>query len=65
MLPAAFSKLCRKNSAWVGVFDIKLGQFMQDELNVVQTKIKNREAAGLDEIPPEVWKTKKFNDLLL
>ena len=29
------------------------------------TKIKNRKAAGLNEIPPEVWKTRKFDDLLL
>ena len=28
-------------------------------------KLKNKKAAGLDEIPPEVWKTGKFNDLLL
>ena len=28
-------------------------------------KIKNREAAGLDEIPPEVWKTKQFDGILL
>ena len=44
--------------------DIKQGQFTQKELGVVLTKIKNWKAAGLDEIPPEVWKTKKFNDLL-
>ena len=29
-------------------------QFTQDELNVVLTKIKNRKAAGLDEIPLEL-----------
>ena len=34
--------------------DIKLGQFMQDELNIVLMKI-----------PPEVWDTRKFNDVLL
>ena len=34
--------------------DIKLGQFTQEELDVVQTKIKSRKAAGLDEIPPEI-----------
>ena len=28
-------------------------------------KIKNRKAAGLDEIPPEVWKTRQFDDVLL
>ena len=43
--------------------DIKIGLFIQ-ELDVVQTKIKNMKAAGL-EIPPEVWKTGKFDDLLL
>ena len=24
-----------------------------------------RKAAGLDEIPPEVWKTRQFDDILL
>ena len=44
--------------------DIKLGQFTQGELNSAQRKIKNRKAAGLDEIPPEVWKTREFDILL-
>ena len=44
--------------------DIKQGQFTQEELYVIQTKIKNRKAAGLDEILPEVWKTRKFDDIL-
>ena len=34
--------------------DIKLGQFTQEELGIEQRKIKNRKAAGLDEILPEV-----------
>ena len=42
--------------------DINLGQFTQEELDSVLRKIKNRKVAGLDEIPPEVWKTKEFND---
>ena len=41
--------------------DIKLGLFTPEELR----KIKNRKAAGLDEIPPEVWKTREFDDILL
>ena len=28
-------------------------------------KIKDKKAASLDEIPPEVWKTRKFDDMLL
>ena len=32
--------------------DIKLGPFTQEELHSVLRKIKNRKAAGLDEIPP-------------
>ena len=28
-------------------------------------KLKNKKAAGLNGIPPEVWKTGKFKDLLL
>ena len=45
--------------------DFKLGQFTQEELNSVQRKIKNRKAAGLNEIPPEVWKTRELDDILL
>jgi len=45
--------------------DIKLGDFTTEELNEVLKKLKSRKAAGLDEIPPEVWKTRKFNDILL
>ena len=45
--------------------DIRLGQFTRAELDVVLRKFKNKKAAGLDEIPPEVWKTWKFNDILL
>ena len=45
--------------------DIKLGPFTKEELDLVLRKIKNRKAAGLDEIPPEVWKTRKFDDILL
>ena len=45
--------------------DTKLGPFTQEELDSVLRKIKNRKAAGLDEIPPEVWKTRKFDDILL
>ena len=33
--------------------DIKLGQFTEEELNVVLTKIKSRKAADLYEIPQE------------
>ena len=45
--------------------DIKLGQFIQEEFDVALTKLKDRKAAGLDEIQPEVWKTRKFDDLRL
>ena len=46
-------------------FDIKLEPFTQEELDSVLRKIKNRKSAGLDEIPPEVWKTRQFDDILL
>ena len=36
--------------------DIKLGLFTKEELDSVLRKSKNREVAGLDEIPPEVWR---------
>ena len=45
--------------------NIKLGQFTQEELDSVLRKIKNRKAAGLDEIPPEIWKTREFDNILL
>ena len=45
--------------------DIKLGPFTKEELDSVLKKIKNRKAAGLDGIPPEVWKTRQFDDILL
>ena len=44
--------------------DVELGQFMQ-ELESVLRKIKDRKAAGLDEIPPEIWKTREFENILL
>ena len=45
---------------------IKLEPFTQEELDsVLRKKIKNRKAAGLDEIPPEVWMTRQFDDILL
>ena len=45
--------------------DIKLGPFTLEELNSVLRKNRNRKVAGLDEIPPEVWKTRQFDDILL
>ena len=40
--------------------DIKFGQFSLNEFDIVQTKIKNRKAVGLDKIPPELWKSKEI-----
>ena len=45
--------------------DIKLRPFTLEELDLVRRKILNRKAAGLDEIPPEVWKTRQFYDIVL
>ena len=45
--------------------DIKVGPFTQEELDSVLRKIKNWKAAGLDEITPEVWKTRQFDNILL
>ena len=33
---------------------------MQEELDSILRKIKNKKAAGLNEIPPEVWKTRQL-----
>ena len=57
-----------KNKPIIKIFnsrlDIRLGQFIQEELNEVLSKIKNKKAAGLDEILQEICKTREFNDLL-
>ena len=45
--------------------DIRFGHFTQEELNIILTKIKSRKAAGFDKISLEVWKTRKFDDLVL
>ena len=45
--------------------DIKLGPFTQKEVKLVQRKIKNKKAAGLDGILPEVWKIRQFDDIRL
>ena len=44
--------------------DIKLSPFTKEPDSVLR-KIKNRKAAELDEISPEVWKTRQFDDILL
>ena len=45
---------------------IKLRHFTQKELDSVLIDIfKNRKAFGLDEMPPEIWKTREFDDILL
>ena len=38
---------------------------MQKELDVLLRKTKNRKVVGLHEIPPEVWRTRKFDNTLL
>ncbi len=45
--------------------DIKLGPFTQEEHDSVFRKIKNRKAAGQAKIPPEVCKTRQFDNILL
>ena len=37
---------------------------MEEELDSVLEKTKNRKAAGIDKIPPEDW-TRRFDDTLL
>ena len=43
----------------------KCGNFTMNELESVLKNLKTRKAAGPDTIPPEVWKTGLFNDILL
>ena len=44
--------------------EIKTGPINELEVYLVLKKLKNKKAARLDGIPPEIWKTGKFNDLL-
>ena len=44
---------------------IKLELLTQEELDVVQTKIIIRKAAGHDEIASELWKMRNVDDLML
>ena len=44
---------------------MKLEGFTQEELDSALRKIKCRKAAAPDEISPEVWRTRKFDDILL
>ena len=44
--------------------DIKLGPFTQEGLDSALRKILKSKAAGLNEIPPEVWKSRQFDDIL-
>ena len=44
--------------------EIKTGPINELEVHLVLKKLKNKKAARLDGIPPEIWKTGKFNDLL-
>ena len=67
-----FTQKTSKNYAWTNrkkvIYnqqEIKLGQFMQEGLDSVLRKIKNRKAAGLDEIPPKVWKTRQSDNIPL
>ena len=41
------------------------GPFTENELHSVLKSMKNRKSAGLDGIPPEVWKTGMFNDAMM
>ena len=45
--------------------DIKLGPFPQEELDSVLRKIKNRKAAGLDEIPQRYGLAKNYRGIAL
>ena len=45
--------------------EIKTGSFNELKLDLVLKKLKNKKATGLDGIPPEIWKTGTFNNLLL
>ena len=43
--------------------DINLGNFMEDELNIVLKTTQNIKAAGFNKILSEVWKTRNFDNI--
>ena len=45
--------------------DVQIEHFAEQELDTLLKRIKSKKPAGLDEIPPEVWKTKRFYYILL
>ena len=47
------------------IIDDQQGQLTQEELNLILAKVKSRKAAGLNEIPLGIWKTRKFDDILI
>ena len=49
----------------VSIWTLNLDRSLKKNSTRFLEKIKNRKAAGLDEIPPEVWKTRRFDDILL
>ena len=61
-----FSRTPSESYTWINHDSYcKLGRLLLQKLDLVQRKIKNRKAAGLDEIFPAVWKTREFDDILL
>ena len=50
---------------WSCIYQDTLKMNESSFLDSVLRKIKNRKAAGLDEITPEVWKTRQFDDIQL
>ena len=49
----------------VSNWTLNLNHSLKKNMTRFLKKIENRKAAGLDEIPPEGWKTRQFDDILL
>ena len=45
--------------------NIKFEQLTEKELNAAKKKIKSRKTASFKEDPPKIWKTRRFDDILL
>ena len=59
------SRICFDPPSNHKLLDIKLGHFIEDERDGVLKPIKNRKSADLYEVTSEVWKTRKFDDILI
>ena len=53
-----------RNKLINGFLNIKIGKFTEENVDDVLKQIKDRKSSHLNEIPPQIWKLRKFDDTL-